>query len=119
MDKSRWGGGTLATVGVTAPRIADMMGLTVSAPVGWALLGLCAVAFIVGIVLVLWPAKRNAPRNDEPGNPGSAGFYFENCSGNIIEGNTVEGYDAPIVGVGGRNNQHRRNIVRKGKRSGD
>lgn len=65
MEKSRIGGGLLAAVGIAAPWVAQMMGLTVPAPVGWLLLGLCGLAALVGLVLLLWPRKQEHPAHIE------------------------------------------------------
>lgn len=43
-----------------------MMGLTVPAPWGWVVLGLCAIAAVIGLMMVLWPKKREQTPLREP-----------------------------------------------------
>jgi hypothetical protein len=58
VEKRRLGGGLLAFVAAAAPVVIQAMGITIPQGVGYPLLGLCAVAFFVGLALVLWPQPK-------------------------------------------------------------
>ena len=68
MENRRIGGGLLAAVGIIVPWIGQMMGLTISAPLGWLLLSLCVVAALAGLVMLFWPSARSSQKRSEPRN---------------------------------------------------
>ncbi len=41
---------------------------------------------------------------------------MEGCTNSVTEGNIIEGFDNPIVDIGGANNTHQRNIFRRKKK---
>jgi hypothetical protein len=65
MDSRRIGGGLLSASGIGLPVVSQMMGLTVSPPIGYALLALCAVLLFGGLTLVFWPRKEKPVATDD------------------------------------------------------
>lgn len=57
MGVRRIGGGLLAFVAVAAPAVIQAMGLRLAPGVGYPALGLCALAFAIGILLAFWPER--------------------------------------------------------------
>lgn len=81
MDQKRIGGGLLATVGVFAPWIADMLGITLPPIIGYPLLTLCGVAALFG----LWLLFRSAPAATNEGPlPQQSTFIDADDVGSIV-----------------------------------
>jgi nitrogen fixation-related uncharacterized protein len=90
MGQRRIGGGLLVGGGMVAPWVGQMMGLTVSATVGWLLLGACAVAVFVGLCLLFWPEKAlKAEQNDD------AAFQLGGKN-HTVKGVEMVGFDKPF-----------------------
>ena len=65
MERDRIGGGFVAALGVCAPWIADMMGLTVTPRVGYALLAACVLLTFCGLWLLFRKGDRALSEEDK------------------------------------------------------
>lgn len=106
MEKSKIGGGLLVFASIAIPWIANMMGLTVPAPVGWALLTLCLLAGVVGLWLA-WPKKKAVA---DKGDKASMTFDIEGGSDINLESNHSSAekfaHVRDVEGLSARDNRH-------------
>lgn len=100
----RIGGGILLAVSVAVPLIIDKMDVHLTGEQGAALLTACAIIFILGLLLALWPERAAAPSRNPDGiyqhgeEVGRAQGVIERLHQGFI--------DFQAISAGGRFNPH-------------